>query len=362
MGKTLHIELEKISTQGLQTRAAMNMETVREYADAERETGAVFPPVTVFLGADGVYRLADGFHRLAMARQQGRRTIAAEVRKGGFEEALKYALLANVAHGMRRTSADKRNSVMVAYKYRRELGLGEVPSARAVAEMVGVSNHFAGLQLGTVPSWRCADERNGADGKTRSLPPPARKSGGEERGPRPEDGGLMAEAAPGCGTNAAPGCGTMRTSFFEYEKSECALPAPAVLLQSGPPPVRRSAAAAPQGPVDGRGREIPPDLLPVWNRRGEVRELVNMVSRIRTALRDAQEGNDPLWLEANFSSALAHADRLHTELKSVEPYCVCPMCQGIGCETCKGRGLLGEWRYDRVVPESVKKCASSSVR
>ena len=38
-------------------------------------------------------------------------------------------------------------------------------AARAVAELVGVRNHFAGIHLGTVPSWRQATKRTGADGK-----------------------------------------------------------------------------------------------------------------------------------------------------------------------------------------------------
>ena len=169
MSKTQQLELARISTEGLQTRAALNTATVKEYAAAERDLGAVFPPVTVFLGPDGVYRLADGFHRLAVARRLGRKTIAAEVREGGFIDALKCALLANAAHGLRRTAADKRNAVMLAYKYRLELDLGEVPSANAVAMKVGVSNHFAGSQLGTFPSWHDAQTRTGADGRTRSL-------------------------------------------------------------------------------------------------------------------------------------------------------------------------------------------------
>ena len=169
MSKTYQIELTKITTEGLQTRASLNTASVKENVAAERDRGAVFPPVTLFLGPDGLYRLADGFHRLEVARRLGRKTIAAEVREGGFIDALKFALLANAAHGLRRTAADKRNAVMIAYKYRLELGLGEVPSARAVSEKVGVSHIVAAHQLDTVPSWRYAQARTGADGRTRSL-------------------------------------------------------------------------------------------------------------------------------------------------------------------------------------------------
>ena len=100
---------------------------------------------------------------------------------------------------------------------------------------------------------------------------------------------------------------------------------------------------------------MPPDLLEIWNRRGEARELAGLVSRVRVALRDAQDGKDPLWSEINFGSALAHLDMAYKEIAAAEPWCVCPMCQGIGCEACKGRGLMGRFRYDNVVPEGIKK-------
>jgi len=344
MAKILHIELVKIDTEGLQTRAALNMDTVHEYAEEERERGAVFPPVVVFLGADGKYRLADGFHRVAVARQEGRKKVAAEVREGGFAEALTYALTANAAHGLRRTVADKRNSVMVAYKHRIALGLGEVPAANAVAKLVGLSCTFVGNQLSTVESWRSARERTGADGKTRVLPPPpVRRSVPPER--------------------AVNGTDRTEETDGETDRTEKRVAAPQQtgkaeslslppVRRTTPPPVRRNPA---NGPVDGRGREVPPDLLEIWNRRGEARELAGLVSRVRVALRDAQDGKDPLWSEINFGSALAHLDMAYKEIAAAEPWCVCPMCQGIGCEACRGRGLMGKFRYDNVVPESIKK-------
>ena len=352
MAKVLHIELVKIDTEGLQTRAALNMDTVHEYAEEERERGAVFPPVILFLGADGKYRLADGFHRVAVARQEGRKKVAAEVREGGFAEALTYALTANAAHGLRRTVADKRNSVMVAYKHRIALGLGEVPAARAVAELVGVSNHFAGIQLGTVPSWREATERTGADGKTRVLPPPPVR-----RSVPPERAGNGTDRTDGTDgvtdrteKRPSPSAGSGRAAPLQTGNAES--PSLPPVRRTTPPPVRRNPA---NGPVDGRGREVPPDLLEIWNRRGEARELAGLVSRVRVALRNAQDGKDPLWSEINFGSALAHLDMAYKEIAAAEPWCVCPMCQGIGCETCKGRGLLGKFRYDNVVPESIRK-------
>ena len=43
MAKTQYIETVQIKTEGLQTRAQISMDAVREYATEERERGAVFP-------------------------------------------------------------------------------------------------------------------------------------------------------------------------------------------------------------------------------------------------------------------------------------------------------------------------------
>jgi ParB-like chromosome segregation protein Spo0J len=49
------------------------------------------PPVVVFETEDGLL-VADGYHRLAAARRAGRKTIAADVRRGSRADALRYAI------------------------------------------------------------------------------------------------------------------------------------------------------------------------------------------------------------------------------------------------------------------------------
>ncbi len=355
--KKVYLALEEILTEGLQTRAQLDMETVREYAEAEKERGAVFPPVTVF--SDGQkYWLADGFHRVAMARQQGKKKVAAEVRDGARIDALRFALGANGEHGKRRTNADKANAVKIAYENRLALGLGEVPSARAVAELVGVSDPYVTNQLLTVSSWREATGRTGADGKTRVLPPiPTRRptlqvptpeaEASAERGPEeafcspvPTRPPLVRQApAPEPEEDAGPG-------------PEAAAPTPPPTRQG--PPQRRTAPADDPAMTDGRGREIPPELAEIWNRRKEISDLARQVGQVRTALKAAQAGNDPLWAEINHSSVQAYLDRIYAEIAAAMPWCVCPMCQGIGCRACKGRGLLGKTRFEAVVPRELR--------
>ena len=95
--------------QGLQPRAALDEETVDDYA-ARYAEGTAMPAVTLF--HDGaVYWLADGFHRVAGAAMVGRDTILADVREGTRRDALLFAAGANAGHGLRRTNADKRRAV-----------------------------------------------------------------------------------------------------------------------------------------------------------------------------------------------------------------------------------------------------------
>lgn len=106
------IDMTKIRTDGgTQSRAAINDDTVAEYAEA-LEGGAEFPPVTVY--HDGTdYWLADGFHRVAAYRAAGRAEIPADVRQGDRRAAVLHSCGANASHGLRRTNADKRRAVMV---------------------------------------------------------------------------------------------------------------------------------------------------------------------------------------------------------------------------------------------------------
>jgi hypothetical protein len=82
---------------------------VAEYAVAMRD-GAVFPPITLYYDGDA-YHVADGFHRVAAARQVDLEVILAEVREGTARDAVLAAAGANATHGVRRTNADKRHAV-----------------------------------------------------------------------------------------------------------------------------------------------------------------------------------------------------------------------------------------------------------
>jgi hypothetical protein len=108
--------------------------TVAEYAE-RMEAGDAFPPVVLF-GTVKRCWIGDGWHRVMAARQLGRTEIEADLREGDRRDALKYALGANAANGLRRTNADKRRCVEIALAEFGNL------SSRAIAGLCGVSHPF----------------------------------------------------------------------------------------------------------------------------------------------------------------------------------------------------------------------------
>ncbi len=100
--------------EAIQPRATLDPAIVAEYAQA-MEDGAAFPPITVF--DDGQTKwLADGFHRRAAAKDNGRPEISANVRTGTRRDAILFAVGANTDHGLRRTNEDKRRAVETLLK------------------------------------------------------------------------------------------------------------------------------------------------------------------------------------------------------------------------------------------------------
>jgi hypothetical protein len=135
--KIVKIRLDKIKVDGdLQVRDKINEDAVREYAEVIREGGKM-PPVTVFF--DGkTYHLADGWHRFFAHKQAAFAEIEAEVHDGTRRDAILFALSANDKHGLRRTNADKRRSVLVLLE---DFEWSEWNNTK-IAEVCGVSATF----------------------------------------------------------------------------------------------------------------------------------------------------------------------------------------------------------------------------
>jgi len=334
MAKQLLVESVRIDGK-TQSRDRINSETVAEYAEAmsaphqsKHGAGEAWPPVTVFF--DGTeYWMADGFHRLLAAQRIGRKNIAADVKQGTREDAAWAACAANQTHGLRRTNADKRKAVQIALRLHPERSDG------ALAAHCGVSREFVlRVRRETKPqpvTGSQVEKRVGLDGRARSVPP--RKP---ERGTRTAIGPL-------------PRPEERRSSSNDGVPNRH--PAAGDTTETGDKP----------GPVDEVGRRIPDSLLDLWVRRQEVQDILTALSRVRVALREAQDGRDPLFSEIPFSSALAHLDQAYDAVQVAKPYAVCAFCQGHGCKACGNRGLLGKFRWDTAVPREHKEAVARLV-
>lgn len=134
------VALEKIIADAdLQIRCENDADQIDNLADAMDE-GADIPPVDLFedesLRPGPRFYIGDGWHRVLAARLRKRKEIRAIVHPGGRGEALKFALGANAAHGLRRTNRDKRNAVEIALQEFPELG------DRAIAKLCKVTHPF----------------------------------------------------------------------------------------------------------------------------------------------------------------------------------------------------------------------------
>jgi hypothetical protein len=94
----------------LQSRTEISEDTVADYVDAIKD-GAEFPPVLVYF--DGInYYLTDGYHRVLAHKRAEKVSIQCDVLQGTLRDAILHSAGVNANHGMRRTYADKRKSVM----------------------------------------------------------------------------------------------------------------------------------------------------------------------------------------------------------------------------------------------------------
>lgn len=111
MNETLSLN-QIITNAGTQSRVGIDEAVVVEYYDLLQE-GKNFPPIEVFKHGSKCY-LVDGFHRLEAHRRAEYESIEAFVMEGDLQDAIKYSLGVNAAHGLRRSNADKRNAIKTA--------------------------------------------------------------------------------------------------------------------------------------------------------------------------------------------------------------------------------------------------------
>ena len=294
------VKLSDLVTEGLQIRCAIDKEVVADYAEAMKD-GAKFPPIIVFKEnrkpkktkkVPDLY-LADGFHRVGAVQKLGLEEIEAEVREGGFNEALKFALHANAVHGLRRTNADKWHALEVTWKNRKTLFksfLGQdkdkkptgEPSSTQLAEMVGVTQPYA----------------------VKFLKDKSKKG-----------------------------------EYQDYGDDESSEETVSVKenLEKG---------------LDRFGVAIPDNLKPAFEGVAAVRLLSRKVRDLKQEL-DRHFKDGDIAFAAVPQQALINLDNAMHEIKSSLAYCVCRGCSGKGCYRCNDLGFQTAAQY-RAMPEEYK--------
>lgn len=165
------ISIADLTTEGFQTRAGLCPAVIKEYTELLK-SGGHLPPIRVVREIQSPttkYYLVDGYHRVDSAKRAGRTMLDAEVSDGDRIAALRLALKANSAHGLRRTNADKRAALKIAWNHRQELFGGE-PSNEMLAEAVGVCKRWVIKMRKHLSRGEpfTSSARIGMDGKTRN--------------------------------------------------------------------------------------------------------------------------------------------------------------------------------------------------
>lgn len=116
---------------------------------------------------------------------------------------------------------------------------------------------------------------------------------------------------------------------------------------------------------DGTGFAIPERVLPMWNRRGEVQEILGCISKARVAVKVAMESEDVLFRHSSVNSALSNLNSAYTTMQVSMPYAVCTSCQGLSadkCTLCKGVGFISKFIFDTAIPEELKVVRAKSCK
>ena len=304
----------------IQTRAATDAATIEEYAEAAQR-GAKFPPVSVIADAEAdTFWLWDGAHRMEAAKRLGKKCIRADVKPGTYADALRLALGANATHGLRRTNADKRHALEMAWK-NRETIFGGDPSQNMLAEMCGISRktveRFMSAQVATLSQSekvaRCVEPISmsqpdaPADGKR--APVPIRRTIGR-------DGKVYTRSvAP---VNTAP---TRKAPAYNHAKGVM---------------------------TDRFGVEIPMEIRGAFKAETVRDEIETHMRTAANLLKRAMDEKDPSVAQFRQADLIDLQNAVRTA-RFTKPHCVCRICQGNGrgsCTACHETGFQTQAQYD----------------
>lgn len=314
------VDVAKIDINGSpKVRAELHEEAVAEYAQAYRAKKPL-PKPTLFEVEKDHYLVADGLHRIAAMTDAKIGLKPFDVFQGTYADCLKYALRANLAHGLRRTNSDKRAGVIAA--------LQEFPkmSNGAISEIAAAGDDLV----------REVRKELESEKKIPETPTRTSVSGVEKTVPHPRKTRMTITEPP--------------VNNVKAHHSDSVQP---------DPKHKKLESDNDNNLKDDTGYPVPPELVNLWQRGSEVQQLLTSISRIKTAVSNGQKDKCPLYGEVNFSSVLADLANAYNGINRAKPYAVCPKCQGRAvtsknCLMCKGRGIVSKLMYDRIPPEQKK--------
>ncbi len=104
---------------------------------------------------------------------------------------------------------------------------------------------------------------------------------------------------------------------------------------------------------DSLGITVPAKALTIWNRGGEILEMMKQLSDIKCSIEKAQKAGDKLFVEVD-NSTLADLMLCREGISYALPFTVCPTCNGQlieKCALCRGRGVVSKRLYGTVPAE-----------
>lgn len=330
-----------------QSRSANDPATADEYAAIYREAceAKCKHPCDALPELDAVfdgtaYWLYDGFHRLYAAKLAGLDLLRVRILAGTVHDARWLASAANRTHGLRRTNADKKKAVGMAFACEKSRGMSD----RALAEHCGVSNTFVSetrARLSTADSRPAA--RTGLDGRTTNVSgigkSPGRLSAVDSR--LEADGDFPADFDP---------------PLLSEEESQEAGENLIRMAAEGELPVNLGTTVEAIRPTDSVEMPISDELLEAFASREKFDECAKLLRAAQKLMHDlaAGPGGDHLREELSHRNGASAVDELRhfcplvqdaiSRLKFTRPFAsVCPFCLDDpepGCVRCHGQGWV----------------------
>lgn len=327
---------------GTQIRAALDEDTVRDYAEAYRAKTFMPPLIVFFDGRD--HFLVDGFHRAEAALRTGLKRLPANIEKGTQRDAVLAACGANAEHGLRRSNADKRRAVETVL---RDPEWCEWPDRR-IARACGVSHSF-------VSEARSKMTQSVAAVDTAQSVKSA-ESHGTHMSHTDKDSGLEHQLGRGTAKPAQPEVTGSESGAGATDGQSASTPAPDEPDPDEPIPYR------PRLEMDLLGLDVSEATLANWSR------LEDALTAFDQCLRQAQAavaeyiGDYTTETGAELQALRQAAHELAARArKSVRPKSVCLYCKDPGnaaarrenCNGCHGRGYLTDEQLGAVPRELV---------